>query len=335
MYNSNICHILATVNDEYWDCFLASIVGHVQNAEGTNDMGQSKVSTWMDWPTTVTNNILNFLGETMKTNSTQSTEIANDMEQTTTMMTDGSTPDNSTMTSEGILYNGVLYPYDITAVIENSRQGCRDIFGRIDYLQAAMDAFSIYSEEKTECIIDKITSLQALCVKMYETKNYTLQLRTKYQWCHSSDTHTLPDKQPATDTKSQGFRVVAQGVETSDIRSLQNKLIEERLLAGVVDGGPKDPLLAILGAKGHTGRQITPMVWLGKINQLHYLIDTLYNENVIRCAENNKWCVAAPLFIYARTGKPFTSMQLTKASKINNDDRAAVERCIPATFHRK
>ena len=339
MSNNNICHILARVNSEKMDCCLASVVKQMQDAGIANGTEQSNGTTGMDCTQCAgVTSILEQVLPTTETACSQDAEIADGTEQTAegaVVMADGSTAGNTTQTSEGIYHNGVFYPYNTTAVIDNSKQGGRDIWGQICYLQNAMDAFSTYSEEMTECIMEKINSLQGLWEKMCKTKRYTVELRTKYQWGLSSDTHNLPEERPATSTKRQGFRVVAKDVETVDIRSLQNKLMEERLLAAVADDGPKDPLLAILGAKGHTGRPITPMVWQGRINQLHYLIDTLYNENVIRCAEDNKWCVAAPLFIYSKTGKPFNSKQLTKASKINNDDMEAVERCIPANFYRK
>lgn len=120
---------------------------------------------------------------------------------------------------------------------------------------------------------------------------------------------------------------------------MQHKLIEARLLAPLPghplgDKRHNDPLLCILGAAGYRTRTPEPMVWLGKINQLHYLIDTLYRAQVIQCEHGKKWEVAAPLFVNSTEGRPYTAKQLNNAARLSKEDEERVAACIPAKWRK-
>ncbi|MBQ4376552.1 MAG: hypothetical protein II793_02515 [Bacteroidales bacterium] len=220
-----------------------------------------------------------------------------------------------------------VFPSDYQALLERAEQKS-GLEERMEFWLRAMDYFVTGDEEMRVKCMNNVRQLHLKMRDAIEVNKESQMLLEEYskikQWRNGVRMPTMG----MTDADAGRF-VLNSKVEANAVRSLQNALIKAGLLDVAEDCEQKDPLLAILGAKGHSAEEVEPMVWMGKVNQLHYLIDTLYARRVIKCADDKKWCVAAQMFVNRRTGKLFTSRSLTKASAIKKYDIDVVEACIP------
>lgn len=111
------------------------------------------------------------------------------------------------------------------------------------------------------------------------------------------------------------------------VASIQDKLVEHQLiLPPTKESGCDKPLLVAFGLR--RADSVKPIVWTGKLNQLHYFIDYLYQHKVIGCADDHVWKVASELFV-DRGRKPITNKQIFDAQAIKRKDEEAVLACLP------
>lgn len=220
-----------------------------------------------------------------------------------------------------------VFPSDYQALLERAEQKS-GLEERMEFWLRAMDYFVTGDEEMRVKCMNNVRQLHLKMRDAIEVNKESQMLLEEYskikQWRNGVRMPTMG----MTDADAGRF-VLNSKVEANAVRSLQNALIKAGLLDVAEDCDQKDPLLAILGAKGHSAEEVEPMVWMGKVNQLHYLIDRLMEEKVICCRDNKRWRVAARMFVNGKKHCPFTSRSLTKASVINTDDENEVERCIP------
>ncbi|MBR1517030.1 MAG: hypothetical protein IJ620_02650 [Bacteroidales bacterium] len=248
--------------------------------------------------------------------------------------------------------DSVSYSQDLEELQRDVMRGGRDITEQISYLQGAMEYYGNVRTDLVDPIRQMIEERLRVLQSITDTRRRSREIVTAYEneimnddptfgvpkavrACAGRDAQAASEREAGRCSRIEGFHVFSKEVDAGDIRSLQNRLMEMGLLEPCEGCVAKDPLLALLGMRGHGLRRRQPMVWMGKINQLHYLINELYEAGVIVCADGRKWQVASQLFIDSRTGRLFTSRQLTKATKINYDDEQIVKRCIPKSCRRK
>lgn len=133
-----------------------------------------------------------------------------------------------------------------------------------------------------------------------------------------------------------GFMIASSTVTAEEVQLLQSLLMQNGLLAMLPNhklGDRKSnyPLLSLFGVRGYKRLNPTPMMWLGRNNQLHYLIATLYQKNIITCDYDKKWETAARLFV-DKKGQPFTAKALNNTGKVLPRDAEHVRKCIPAKW---
>ena len=254
--------------------------------------------------------------------------------------------------NEGIEYQGVFYPYDIEALKRDADAMRLPVWGQIEYLENAMVAYSIERKDLIDPLKSYIGELHQSFDKIASTFATTDEISNRcgirldaYRYDSNYTTNgvnlgffrgqsTVGNRDlkniniAMTGRAGESF-VTADDVEEGDVRSLQNKLVENHLMAIDEKCPYKDPLLVAFGTRNNIKKVPYRMMWLGKNNQLSYMISTLYNNRVIRCGKDRKWAVAAQLFVKGTERKPFTGKQLANAVKINIDDENEVKRCIP------
>lgn len=131
-------------------------------------------------------------------------------------------------------------------------------------------------------------------------------------------------------------RVVTPRFFVRDVRfdkdraiAMQDLLVTKHLIAPPRQDGHRYPLAIALGIPGFAGNEVEPIVWIGKINQLHYFVEQLVLRNIVGCYDNNHWMVAAAVFRPARYGRTYTNKKIGDARAIKKVDSDAVDACLP------
>ncbi|MBQ0016859.1 MAG: hypothetical protein KBT04_07750 [Bacteroidales bacterium] len=241
--------------------------------------------------------------------------------------------------SDGILADGVWYPYGVERIEAEMVRQRLDLKGQVIYLHSALSAYSVEHIELIDDLLQLIDQRQRLLERIKAARHRTAELLrddSDTDWSQgvkAGQTHfeaiSEGEQEPLV-----GYYLRDASVTEVELLSLQDQLVRSRLLM-LPQSGNKVPLLVAFGFGKYAMRAIEPLRWLGKINQLHCLINLLVDARVIGCAADNKWKVAAQLFLLEGKNKQLTAKKLSDAGDINSDDERHVKRCVPERWLKK
>lgn len=246
-------------------------------------------------------------------------------------------------TKTTLRYDGDCFPSDPERLPDVMRRRGYNLAEQLRYLDRAMDAYSSIDIGLLDHVGRLIEDRQELLRRHNDMRRNTLRLLDEQSAIglppdvNGSASSARVPRATSPDTPLASFFWLDSRHGVDEARALQENLIAGKLLApSPSDGAPQRQqytlLLTALGVGAYAQRRPQQMTWLGKINQLHSLIDMLVGGRVVGCENNNKWKVAAGLFVVGPARKPLTAKSLADASAILDDDRRAVRRCIPSAL---
>lgn len=236
-----------------------------------------------------------------------------------------------------VVYDGFIFPLNLAGLERRMTRMGLNLMEQLDYLHRAQMAFSVGHPPLVAEVSDLIHKRQELAEEIIRLKEGSAGQMDKMLalglLADGSDPGTpsavsLEPDLPVPPVPRLSFFLIDQSIRMEDVRDLAHGLYNNKLLSPPEKGLFENPLAIAFGVDNSGKMAPQPMMWIGKINQLHFLIEYLITRGFIGCRKGAKWSVAAQLFYPCGVARRYTAKNLSDARTIKEDDKEQVCRCF-------